>query len=109
MLEALISGMQADKNAAVIEVTTKLALDWADIQKPVSKDALASAVKTLIQSYNAALSDAGTLEKQTVSALVKSTSRLTSYWYQQNKSADIEQLTATITQFASSLIAELQE
>lgn len=108
MIEDVMDGFQADKNAAIVEAATKLALDWADLQRPVSKEALASAVKTLIQAYNAALSEAGELEKQAIAGVVKSGSRLTTYWYNQNKSADVEQLVATINQFISSILVELK-
>lgn len=96
-MDDLLSLFNQDANAHIVEASTKLALEWADQHKPLDEKQLATAVKQLIAIFESGLEQHQ--DKAMQLALVKSAARLSHYWYQQNKSAGLDELCAVIKVF----------
>lgn len=107
LMSSLSSSFQPDPQAAIIEASTKLALEWADQQRPISAEKIGETLQLLISSFNQGL-DGSQLDKQAQVAVVKSASRLSAYWYTQNKSVNINEFVQVITQFEKSAIQEFK-
>ena len=107
LMSSISSGLQPDPQAAIIEVSTKLALEWADQQRPISAQSIGETLQLLINSFKQGL-DGSHLDKQTQVAVVKSVSRLSTYWYTQNKSVNIDELVQVISQFEKAAIKDLK-
>jgi len=107
MLEELASQFQIDAQASLIESSTKLALDWAEQQNSVSEQELNEIIKSIVLSFKTALPSHTALSSQSQSAVIKSATRLTNYWYMQNKSADLKKLTSAIQGFVKTITEQL--
>lgn len=107
LMSNIASNLQSDPQAAIIEVSTKLALEWAEQQRPISAVQMAETLVLLIASFQQGLTQPD-LDKQTQVALVKSAARLSGYWYSQNKSATLKELGEVITQFEGVALKNLK-
>lgn len=96
-MEDLMSLFNQDANAYIVETSTKLVLEWADQHKPLDEKQLAASVRQLIAIFESSLEKHQ--DKAMQLALVKATARLSHYWYQQNKSASLDELCAVIKVF----------
>lgn len=98
LINNIANNFQADPQAAIIEASTKLALEWSDQQRPLSAEQMADTLGLLISSFKKGINNS-TLDKQAQVAVVKSAARLSAYWYSQNKSASLSDITQVIEAF----------
>jgi uncharacterized protein YaaW (UPF0174 family) len=107
MLEELGNQFQTDPHAAMVEASTKLALEWAEQQRPITDEQLAEIIKQLLGSFKKGFSHQSDLSHQLQSAVVKSSARLSHYWYLHNKSTDLQSLSRVIENFVQVILVEL--
>jgi hypothetical protein len=107
LMSSISSSFLSDPQATIIEASTKLALEWADQHRPVSAENISETLQLLISSFQQGLGSS-TLDKQAQVAVVKSASRLSAYWYTQNKSVSINELQTVIAQFEKAAITDLK-
>ena len=107
MLEELAGQFQMDAQAALVDASTKLALEWAEQQSSISEQELNGIIKSIVLSFKTALPNNTALSSQGQVAVIKSATRLTNYWYMQNKSADLKTLTAVIQGFVKTITEQL--
>lgn len=98
-MDDLLSLLNQEPEALIIEISTKLALEWADQHKPLDEKQLFEIVKSLMDAFESGLEKHE--DKSIKIALLKSSSRLSHYWYQLNKSANLEELCLVIRKFLS--------
>ncbi len=96
-MDELMSLFNQNPEAQIVELSTKLALEWADQHKPLDEKQLANVVSQLIGSFESGLEKHE--DKAMQLALVKSSARLSHYWYQQNKAASLDELCDVIKVF----------
>lgn len=107
MLEELAGQFQIDAQATLVDASTKLALDWAEQQSSLSEQQLGEIIKSIVLSFKTALPSNTALSSQSQAAVIKSATRLTNYWYMQNKSADLKNLNRVIQSFVKTITEQL--
>lgn len=103
LINNLANNFQADPQAAIVEASTKLTLEWAEQQRPQNAEQMSETLGLLMSSFKQGLAKSN-LDKQTQVAVVKSASRLSGYWYSQNKSASLNEIVQVIKDFETSAI-----
>lgn len=103
LINNIVSNFQADPQAAIVEASTKLTLEWAEQQRPQSAEQMSETLSLLIGSFKQGLANSN-LDKHTQVAVVKSAARLSAYWYSQNKSASLGDIAQVIEDFERSAI-----
>jgi len=106
IINSLSSSLAPNPKAAIIEASTKLTLDWADQQRPLNANQITETLHLLITSFKQGLGSE-LLDKQAQVAVVKSASRLSAYWYSQNKSASLKDIAEVIKQFEKTAAQDL--
>lgn len=106
LMNTLSSSFAPNPQAAIIEASTKLALDWADQQRPLNANQIAETLHFLTISFKQGLGSE-LVDKQAQVAVVKSASRLSAYWYSQNKSASLSDIAEVIKQFEKTAVQDL--
>jgi len=94
-MDELLSALNPDPKAVVIEVSTKLALEWADENRPIELEDLLGAKSRISDCFSGVLSNEALATSVKVSQ-IKSVSRISHYWYAQNKSVNLDQLIEAI-------------
>lgn len=107
MLEELADQFQIDAQATLVDASTKLALEWAEQQSSVSEQQLNEIIKSIVLSFKMALPSNTSLSSQSQASVIKSATRLTNYWYMQNKSTDLKTLNSVIQGFVKTIAEHL--
>ena len=97
--------------ASIIDASTKLALEWADLQKPEGAEELAQAMSALVAAFAEGLkkySDNAACSKSTQISAVRSARSLALYWYLDNKSASLDELISVLRRFIECSLQETQ-
>ena len=107
-MDELLGALNPEPKAIVIESATKLALEWADQNRPIELDDLLKARSKIVQCYSGIMAETE-LENGVKSAVIKSATRLAHYWYAQNKSASLEQLIEAVSHIEKATRTDLNQ
>jgi hypothetical protein len=98
-MDDLFSLLNQSPKASIIESATKLALEWADQNKPLNEEGLSGAVQSFVKCLESLVAEEN--DKAAQVAKVKATTRLALYWYGQNRSASLQDFTQALEKLSA--------
>jgi hypothetical protein len=98
-MDDLFSLLNQSPKASIIESATKLALEWADQNKPLNEEEMSGAVERFFKCLERLVAEEN--DKAAQVAKVKATTRLALYWYGQNRSASLQDFTQALEKLSA--------